>query len=65
MSMGSIIKRNKEIARRKGTVAAAAAGGSVALLIVGVPVLPILGLGASAYLGYDWFKFRAKNGMRF
>lgn len=63
--MGSIIKRNKEIARRKGTMAAVAAGGSVALFALSVPVLPFIGLAGAAYLGYDWFKFRAKNGMRF
>ncbi len=63
--MGSIIKRNKVVARRKGTLTAAAAGGSVALFALGVPFLPFLGLAATAYLGYDWFTFRAKNGMRF
>ena len=63
--MGSIIQRNKEIAKRKGTVAAAAAGGSAAVLLLVSPVLGVLGLAGAAYLGYDWFKFRAKNGMRF
>jgi hypothetical protein len=62
----SIIHRNKSVAKKKGTLAAAAAGGSIVLMVLGGPVvLGVLGLAGSAYLGYDWFNFRAKNGMRF
>jgi hypothetical protein len=63
--MGSIIQRNKVIAKRKGTVAAVTATGSVAALVLLSPVLGVLGLAGAAYLSYDWFHFRSKNGMRF
>ncbi len=63
--MGSIIQRNKVIAKRKGTLAAVTASGSIAALVLLSPVLGVLGLAGAAYLSYDWFHFRSKNGMRF
>lgn len=63
--MGGLIQRNKDVARRKGWLAAATAVGGTALALTGAPIvgLPVVVLGA--YFGYDWFLFRAKNGMRF
>jgi len=63
-NVGALIKRNEAIAKKKGWFAAAATGGSVAMAFA-VPVLGVLGLAGSAYLAYDWFSYRAKNGMRF
>ena len=34
-------------------------------VMIASPVLGVLGLAGAAYLGWDWFSFRAKNGMRF
>ena len=62
--MGSLVQRNKVVAKRKGVVAAAAAGGTVALAIAS-PFLGVVGLIGASYLAWEWFSFRVKNGMRF
>lgn len=62
----SLVQRNKVVAKRKGALAAVTAGATGAIAIAGAPaVLTILGLAGAAYLTWDWFSFRVKNGMRF
>jgi hypothetical protein len=62
--MSSLVSTEKKTAKRKGWMAAAVAGGSVAALALS-PVLGVIGLVGAGYLTYDWFMYRAKRGMRF
>lgn len=62
---GSVQQAKVSEARKKGVVAAAAAVGSVAVAVAASPVAGAVGLGASAYLGYKWIKYRIDNGIRF
>jgi hypothetical protein len=61
----SLRDNDTKTARKKGLVAAAATGGAVALVAVGAPILGLVALVPAAYLGWDWFSYRAKRGMRF
>jgi hypothetical protein len=63
--MGSLMKRTQQVEKNKRFLAIGVAGAGVAVTAALTPVfgVPLLALGA--YFGWDWFKFRAKNGMRF
>jgi hypothetical protein len=62
----SLVQRNKVVAKRKGAMAAVTAAGAGVFVVAGAPVVATIGLaGAAAYLAWDWFSFRVKNGMRF
>jgi hypothetical protein len=63
-SMATRVENDQKTARNKGLLAGATAAGA-ALLLLASPVVGAIGLGGAAYLTYDWFKFRAKRGMRF
>jgi threonine/homoserine/homoserine lactone efflux protein len=61
----SLIQRNKAVAKRKGALAAVTAAGAGVVVVAASPVVGIIGLAGAAYLTWDWFSFRLKNGMRF
>jgi hypothetical protein len=63
--VSSLVQRNKVVAKRKGTLAAVTAVGAGVVAVAGAPVIGVLGLAGAAYLTWDWFSFRVKNGMRF
>jgi hypothetical protein len=63
--VSSLVQRNKVVAKRKGAIAAVTAAGAGVAAIAGAPVIAVIGVAGAAYLAWDWFSFRVKNGMRF
>jgi len=63
--MESLVSRDRAQAKKKGFLAAAAWGGTVALGLAAGPVLWVPAAAGAGYLTYKWFMFRAKRGMRF
>jgi hypothetical protein len=63
--VSSLVQRNKVVAKRKGTLAAATAIGAGVAAVASAPVLAVIAAAGAAYLTWDWFTFRVKNGMRF
>ncbi len=61
----SLVQRNKVVAKRKGTIAAATAVGAGVVAVAAGPVVGVIAAAGAAYLAWDWFSFRLKNGMRF
>jgi len=63
--MGSLMKRQKKVEKNKRYLALGVGAAGVATSVLLTPILGVPLLVAGGYFGYDWFKFRAKNGMRF
>lgn len=51
--------------QRKGIVAGAATAGAVAAGILVAPVVGAVAAVPALYFGYQWWKHRAKNGIKF
>jgi len=63
--MGSLMKKTQQVEKNKRLLAIGVAGAGLAVTVALTPVIGVPVLAAGAYFGWDWFKFRIKNGMRF
>lgn len=63
--MGSLMSQQKMVERKKRYLFLGVEGAGILTTVVLSPWigLPLMALGA--YFGWQWFEFRAKNGMRF
>jgi len=61
----SLVKRDQIVEKRKQRLFIGTAGVGLAATLLLTPWLGVPILGVSAVLGFDWFKFRGKRGMRF
>lgn len=65
MAGGSLMKRDERVEKNKRYLALGVASAGVAASVLLSPVLGLPVLAVGGYLGWDWFRFRAKRGMRF
>jgi hypothetical protein len=64
--MGSLMKRTQQVEKNKRYLAIGVTAGGVALAtLASAPILGGAVFAGGLWLTWDWFKFRAKNGMRF
>jgi hypothetical protein len=64
--MGSLMKRTQQVEKNKRYLAIGVTAAGVALAtMASAPFLGGAVMVAGGWLAWDWFKFRAKNGMRF
>jgi len=63
--MGSLLQQQKQTEFRKRVVSFGAASTGILFAFFGHPILGLSLFGVGSYLVWDWFKFRAKRGMRF
>jgi hypothetical protein len=64
--MGSLMKRTQQVEKNKRYLAiGVTAGGAALATLASAPFLGGAVMVAGGWLAWDWFKFRAKNGMRF
>jgi hypothetical protein len=63
--MGSLMTKQKQEERNKRYLFLGVEAAGLLVTLVLSPVLGIPVMAGGAYLGWRWFQFRAKNGMRF
>ncbi len=63
--MGSLMTRQKAIERNKRYLFLGVETAGVLCTFTLSPLIGIPLMAVGAYLGWKWFEFRAKNGMRF
>ena len=63
--MGSLMKQDKKVERNKRYLFMGVTGAGVAASVMLTPFIGVPLVAVGSYLGWDWFKFRAKRGMRF
>ncbi|MEM7495558.1 MAG: hypothetical protein AAF471_05395 [Myxococcota bacterium] len=63
--MATHMEERKRVERNKRYLFIGVETAGVALTAAAAPVVGVPLIAAGAYLGWEWFRFRARHGMRF